>query len=108
MNHMPAPLLPGMTVTNEPGIYRAGKHGVRIENTMIVKECMESEFGKFLQLYPLTLCPIYMEPILWDMMQEDEITYLNEYHARVRQELTPLLSGEDLDWLVKATEKHII
>ena len=49
-----------------------------------------------------------MEPILWDMMQEDEITYLNEYHARVRQELTPLLSGEDLDWLVKATEKHII
>ena len=108
MNHMPAPLLPGMTVTNEPGIYRAGKHGVRIENTMIVKECMESEFGKFLQLYPLTLCPIDMEPILWDMMQEDEITYLNEYHARVRQELTPLLSGEDLDWLVKATEKHII
>ncbi|MGN0233633.1 MAG: aminopeptidase P family protein [Bacteroidaceae bacterium] len=108
MNHMPAPLMPGMTVTNEPGIYRAGKHGVRIENTMIVKEWMESEFGQFLQLYPLTLCPIDMEPVLWDMMQEDEVTYLNEYHARVRRELAPLLDGEDLDWLIKATEQHII
>lgn len=108
MNHMPAPLLPGMIVTNEPGIYRAGKHGVRIENTMIVKEYKESEFGKFLQLLPLTLCPIDMEPVLWDMMQEDEVTYLNEYHARVRRELAPLLSGEDLDWLTKATEQHII
>lgn len=55
MNHMPAPLLPGMTVTNEPGIYRAGKHGVRIENTMMVEEYRSGEFGRFLQLVPLTL-----------------------------------------------------
>ena len=103
MNHMPAPLLAGMTVTDEPGIYRAGKHGVRIENTMIVERYMESEFGEFLQLSPLTLCPIDMDPIQWDMMQPDEVEYLNAYHAYVREQLSPLLDGDDLVWLVEAT-----
>lgn len=108
MNHMPTPLMPGMTVTNEPGIYRAGKHGVRIENTMMVTEYTEGEFGHFLQLEPLTLCPIDMEPILWDMMQNDEVEYLNAYHAHVREALSPRLSGKDLEWLLKATEPHNI
>ena len=93
---------------NEPGIYRAGKHGVRIENTMMVERCMESDFGEFLQLVPLTLCPIDTEPILWDMMLPDEVEYLNSYHAQVRKELAPLLEGEDLEWLVEATKEHII
>lgn len=103
MNYMPAPLLPGMTVTNEPGIYRAGKHGVRIENTMMVEEYMESDFGHFLQLTPLTLCPIDMESIVWEMMDADEVQYLNDYHARVYSELSPLLQGDDLAWLQEAT-----
>lgn len=106
MNHMPAPLLPGMTVTDEPGIYRAGKHGVRIENTMLVENYMESEFGQFAQLTPLTLCPIDMNPINWDMLQQDEIDYLNAYHAHVREMLAPLLQGEDLEWLLEATNEH--
>lgn len=108
MNHMPAPLLPGMTVTNEPGIYRAGKHGVRIENTMMVEEYRSGEFGRFLQLVPLTLCPISMEPVIWEMMTADEVEYLNAYHAHVRRELTPLLRGDDLAWLMEATEEHIV
>lgn len=108
MNHMPAPLLPGMTVTNEPGIYRAGKHGVRIENTMMVEEYCSGEFGRFLQLVPLTLCPISTEPVIWEMMTADEVEYLNAYHAHVRRELTPLLRGDDLAWLMEATEEHII
>ena len=108
MNHMPTPLMPGMTVTNEPGIYRAGKHGVRIENTMMVTEYADGPFGRFLQLEPLTLCPIDMEPILWDMMQLDEIDYLNDYHAHVRKALAPLLRGKDLEWLMEATETYYL
>ena len=99
MNYKPAPLLPGMTVTNEPGIYRAGEHGVRIENTMIVQEYKKTEFGEFLQLEPLTLCPIDTTPIIWEMMQPDEIAYLNAYHKRVYEELSPLLNNEEKDWL---------
>ena len=99
MNYKPAPLLPGMTVTNEPGIYRAGEHGVRIENTMIVQEYKKTEFGEFLQLEPMTLCPIDTTPIIWEMMQPDEIAYLNAYHKRVYEELSPLLNNEEKDWL---------
>lgn len=103
MNYKPAPLLPGMTVTNEPGIYRAGEHGVRIENTMIVEDYMQTDFGEFLQLDALTLCPIDTAPIIMDMMQQDEIDYLNAYHQRVYDELSPLLTAEEREWLGQAT-----
>lgn len=99
MNYKPAPLLPGMTVTNEPGIYRAGEHGVRIENTMIVQEYKQTEFGEFLQLDSLTLCPIDTTPIIWEMMLPDEIAYLNAYHKRVYEELSPYLNEEEKEWL---------
>lgn len=105
MNYKPAPLLPGMTVTNEPGIYRAGKHGVRIENTMIVKEYKKTEFGEFLQLEPLTLCPIDTTPIIWEMMLPDEIAYLNAYHKRVCEELSPYLSEEERNSLTPTLSK---
>lgn len=99
MNYKPAPLLPGTTVTNEPGIYRAGEHGVRIENTMIVQEYKKTEFGEFLELDALTLCPIDTTPIIWEMMLPDEIAYLNAYHKRVYDELSPYLSEEERKWL---------
>jgi len=102
MNYMPAPLWAGMTVTNEPGIYRAGSHGVRTENTMLITHYKEGEFGEFLQLEALTLCPIDKTPILREMMQQDEIQYLNEYHQRVYRELAPHLNEEERAWLEDA------
>ena len=95
----PAPLHAGMTVTNEPGIYRQGKHGVRIENTMLIVEDGETEFGKFLRLEPLTLCPIDLTPVLWDMMTAEEVAYINAYHEKVYEELSPLLTEEERLWL---------
>ena len=104
MNYMPAPLVAGMTVTNEPGIYKAGKHGCRTENTQLITHYKDSEFGEFLQFEPLTLCPIDTSPILREMMAEDEVQWLNQYHERVYQELAPLLDDEtDREWLRLAT-----
>ena len=99
MNYMPAPLLPGMTVTVEPGIYRAGEHGARTENTMLITEYKKTEFGEYLQLDALTLCPIDTTPIIWEMMLPDEIAYLNAYHKRVYDELSPYLNEEERNWL---------
>ena len=73
MNYMPSPLLPYMTVTNEPGIYKEGRHGIRIENTQIILPYRETEFGTFLQFDPLTLCPIDMEPIDWSLLDTEEM-----------------------------------
>ena len=95
----PAPLHAGMTVTNEPGIYRQGKHGVRIENTMIIVEAGETEFGKFLRLESLTLCPIDLTPVIWDMMTPEEVAYLNDYHKKVYEKLSPYLDEEVREWL---------
>ena len=105
MNYKPAPLLPGTTVTNEPGIYRAGEHGVRIENTMIVQEYKKTEFGEFLELDALTLCPIDTTPIIWEMMLPDEIAYLNAYHKRVYEELSPYLNEEERKSLTPTLSK---
>ena len=99
MEWKPAPLVAGMTVTDEPGIYLAGKFGVRIENTLLVTPYKETEFGKFLQFESLTLCPIDKAPILADMLTQEEIDWLNAYHQRVFDTLSPHLSPEESDWL---------
>ena len=105
MNYMPAPFVANMTVTNEPGIYKTGKHGCRTENTMLVTHYMDGEFGEFLQLEPLTLCPIDTTPINLNEMQQDEIDYLNWYHGWVRETLLPHLDDEaDKEWLIEATK----
>ena len=104
----PAPLHAGMTVTNEPGIYRQGKHGVRIENTMIVVEAGETQFGKFLRLEPLTLCPIDLTPVIWNMMTPEEITYLNTYHKKVYDELAPFLNEDERQWLKSNTKEWLL
>ena len=101
----PAPLHAGMTVTNEPGIYRQCKHGVRIENTMLIVEAGETEFGKFLRLEPLTLCPIDLTPVVWELMTPEEITYLNTYHKKVYDELSPYLTEEEKQWLKSNTKE---
>lgn len=109
MNYMPAPFVAGMTVTNEPGIYKAGKHGCRTENTQLITHFCEGEFGEFLQFEPLTLCPIDTRPIRLDMMAPDEIEWINAYHEKVYQELSPLLDDEaDREWLREAAKELTI
>lgn len=103
MNYMPAPLVAGMTLTNEPGIYKAGKHGCRTENTQLITHYCDGEFGEFLQFEPLTLCPIDTKPIRRELMTADEIEWLNNYHQHVYEELSPLLDDEDREWLSEAT-----
>ena len=104
MEYKPAPLLPFMTVTDEPGLYLQGKFGVRIENTLLIKPYMTTAFGDFLQMEPLTLCPIDTAPIVREMMLPEEIGWLNGYHEYVLDKLSPHLSGADLDWLRAATQ----
>lgn len=103
MNNVPTPLQPGMTVTNEPGIYRAGKYGIRTENTMLTVPSRKTDFGEFYKFEQLTLCPINTETILWDMLSPEETNWLNEYHETVYSKLSPLLSDEEKQWLRNAT-----
>ena len=105
MEWKPCPLRAGMTITDEPGLYLEGKFGVRHENTMLIVPYKETEYGKFLQLEPLTLCPIDTEPIILDMMKQEEIDWLNAYHKRVCDEILPLLDDEeDRAWLISKTQ----
>ena len=102
MEYKPEPLRAGMTVTNEPGLYLAGKFGVRIENTMLITEYMNTEYGRFLKLEPLTLCTIDKTPIDVDMLADEELDYLNDYHAAVFKSLSPYLDDEMTEWLANA------
>ena len=102
MEWKPAPFVAGMTVTDEPGIYLAGKFGVRIENTLLITPYKETEFGKFLQFESLTLCPIDKAPIIRDMLLDEEIAWLNQYHQRVFDILSPYLNDEERVWLKDA------
>ena len=99
MEWKPAPLVAGMTVTDEPGIYLAGKFGVRIENTLLITPYKEAEFGKFLQFEALTLCPIDTSPVIVGMLLPEEVDWLNAYHRRVFDTLSPHLSPEESAWL---------
>ena len=102
MEWKPAPLVEGMTITDEPGIYLAGKFGVRIENTLLITPYKETEFGKFLQFESLTLCPIDKTPIIKDMLLQEEIDWLNAYHQRVFDTLSPHLDADEVAWLKEA------
>ena len=102
MEWKPAPLVAGMTITDEPGLYLAGKFGVRIENTLLITPYMETEFGKFLQFESLTLCPIDKSPILKEMLLPEEIDWLNDYHQHVFEALSPRLDEGEMEWLKEA------
>ena len=105
MQWRPTPLLPGMTITDEPGIYIEGSHGVRHENTMLVVEATEGiTFGPYYSFEQLTLCPILTEPILSDMLTEEERIWFNHYQQTVYGRLAPRLDEEHKTWLKEVTK----
>ena len=104
MEWKPTPFVEGMVVTNEPGLYLAGRFGVRIENILLATPYTESEFGRFLQFEPLTLCPIDTAPIVREEMLPEEIDWLNAYHAKVYETLAPHLNVEEQAWLREKTK----
>lgn len=111
MEYRPAPLHAGMTVTDEPGVYLEGKFGVRIENTLLTRRYTtplqeagrghESPTAEYLEFESLTLCPIDREPIIADMLTTEERGWLNDYHRRVYESLSPYLTSEEKAWLEK-------
>ena len=100
---------PGMITSIEPGLYRPGKWGIRIENLVLNVPAASlapegvTEFGEFLEFETLTLCPIDTRCIERGLLRQDEIDWLNRYHATVRERLSPLVSGAALAWLVQRT-----
>ena len=94
----------GMITSNEPGIYRPGKWGIRIENLLLCVPAESTEFGDYLQFETLTLCPIDTRCIDLSIMREDEIAWLNEYHQQVLHRLSPRVSGNALAWLKSRTQ----
>ena len=104
MEWKPAPLVEGMTITDEPGIYLAGRCGARTENTLLITAYKETEFGRFLQFEPLTLCPIDKRPIIREQMTQEEIDWLNQYHQTVCERLSPHLDSDEVEWLREACE----
>ena len=96
--------VPGIVVSDEPGIYREGRWGIRIESLLTAEPVSGGEFGRFLAFRPLTLCPIDTRLIIARMMTSDEIAILNRYHRLVREKLKSRVDGDALDWLMKRTE----
>ncbi|HUH88317.1 MAG TPA: aminopeptidase P family protein [Pusillimonas sp.] len=95
---------PGMITSNEPGLYRPGKWGIRIENLVANREAGTSEFGRFLQFETLTLCPIDTRCVQPELLSDGERRWLNEYHRHVRERLEPLVHGLAKAWLIERTQ----
>jgi len=98
------PLLPGMTITDEPGLYREGMHGIRHENVLLVCEKEETEFGRWLCFEPLTLCHFDTGAIIPELLGDDEIKWLNSYNAKVYSTLKSLLPSAVASWLKEKTK----
>ena len=94
---------PGMVCSNEPGLYRTGHYGIRIENLILAKVSKETEFGTYLEFETMTLCPIDKTLIDKTMLTEVEINWLNNYHRQVYDSLAPKLDEEHLNWLKEKT-----
>lgn len=103
MDENPVALQPGMLLSNEPGMYRAGKYGIRIENLVNVIDAGETEFGKFYTFEVLTLCPIDTKPINKDLLTKEEIDWFNNYHKRVFDSVEKELSPDVRNWLAEKT-----
>ncbi|MDE6229356.1 MAG: M24 family metallopeptidase, partial [Muribaculaceae bacterium] len=107
LNYVPTPLQPGMVTSNEPGLYRAGVHGIRCENLVLCvpSPLSNSEFGNFYAFEPLTLFPFDRSLFDLSLMSDEEIEWVNNYHQTVRQTLLPMLENENQrQWLTEKTE----
>ena len=94
----------GMITSNEPGLYREGKWGIRLENLVVAVKASQSEFGEFLKFEDLTLCPFDTRLILPELLNEQEKRWLNDYHKRVHDELIGRVDGRAKAWLIKRTQ----
>ncbi len=103
LNENPTPLRPGMITSDEPGLYREGEYGIRCENLVLTVLTMTTEFGRFLKFETLTLFPFDRKLFDLSIMTPQEIQWVNEYHDKVRRELSPLLSPEENAWLTERT-----
>lgn len=103
MQENPVALQPGMVTSNEPGVYKAGSHGIRTENLVLTVPAGEGMFGNYLKFETITLCPIDKACIIKEMLNEDEVKWLNDYHQQVFDALEGSLSTEERDWLANAT-----
>jgi Xaa-Pro aminopeptidase len=99
MDENPTVLQTGMFMSNEPGLYRTGEYGIRTENLVHIVPAMQTEFGQFLQFETVTLFPIDKNLIAIDMLNEIEKTWLNAYHQKVFDNVSPMLNGSDKIWL---------
>ena len=104
MNENPVALQPGMVTSNEPGLYQAGSHGIRIENLTLVQNDCEGMFGHYLSFVTITLCPICTKGIIKELLTATEINWLNNYHQLVYKQLSPTLNEEEITWLKEATK----
>jgi len=98
-------LAPGMLVTNEPGVYKEGRYGIRTENVLLVEKHAEAEDGIFLKFTPLTYVPISQSALNVELLTSQEKSYLNDYHKSVLETLSPLLSETEVEWLKNATKE---
>jgi Xaa-Pro aminopeptidase len=103
-SHHEVELKPGMVITNEPGVYREGEYGVRIENILKVVEVEQNEFGTFYGFETITLAPIATNALDLSMLDQAELDWLNHYHSRVYQALSPFLDTQDKNWLQRTTQ----
>lgn len=97
-------LKPGMILTNEPGVYKEGKHGIRIENVMLIVEDSKTEYGgQFYKFEPLSYCPIDLDGIEVSMLTDKEREWINSYHKETYEKLSPYLNDEEKEFLRKET-----
>lgn len=104
LNDTLAPLTPGMITSNEPGLYREGEYGIRCENLVLTTEAFTTDFGRFYRFETLTLCPFDTQLFDTSIMTDEEITWINEYHSQVCQQLIPLLDAPAQEWLIAKTQ----
>lgn len=104
LNDTLAPLTPGMITSNEPGLYREGEYGIRCENLVLTTEAFTTDFGRFYRFETLTLCPFDTQLFDTSIMTDEEITWVNEYHSQVCQQLIPLLDAPAQEWLIAKTQ----
>lgn len=107
MNENPVTLQTGMVTSNEPGVYKAGSHGIRTENLVLTIPAGKGMFGNYLKFETITLCPICTKGIIKEMLTAEEMDWLNDYHRMVYEKLSPDLNNEEKEWLKKACKRVV-